>query len=133
MSYGRFDQQTVAASSMFSQMYRLRSFDQGHNTVIVEPFTNMSHFEHSPKHWTAVEKNLIVMRFSDYFDLDHFQLQQTAYRNGKLTNLVELEAFLHSASRDVIAITVQNASGENYKCFSKIGRPERACKCGASI
>ena len=74
--------------------------------MIVEPFTNMSHFEHSPKHWTAVEKNLKVMRFSDYFDLDHFQ--RTACRNGKLTNLVIWEAFLHSAPRDVVAITVQN-------------------------
>ena len=96
--------------------------------MIVEPFSNMSHFEHSPKYWTAVERNLSVMRFSDYFDLDHFQ--QTACRNRKSTDLVKWETFLHSAPRDVIAITVENASGDNYKCFSKIGRPDLACKSG---
>ena len=98
--------------------------------MIVEPFSNMSHFEHSPKHWTAVDKNLKVMRFSDYFDLDHFQ--QTACRdeNGQSTNLVKWETFLHSAPRDVIAVTMQHLSGDTDKCFSKIGRPDLSCKSG---
>lgn len=128
LSYGLFDQHTVAACSMFTQMCWLRSFNLGHDTVIVEPFANMSHFEHTPELWTAVEQGRIdILRFSDYFSLEHLHSIVT---KEKSPLLVEWEYFLDHAPRDVVAISIEGSVGLNDNCFGRIGKPNLACRAG---
>ena len=75
LSYGWYDQQTVAACSVFTQMCWLKSFDLNSEMLLVEPFARNSHLESNPEVWTAFEHHDKhrdeVMRFSDYFDLQH--------------------------------------------------------------
>ena len=127
MSYGKYDQQTVSACSVFTQMCWLKSFGLNSEMVIVEPFTNSSHLESNPEAWTAVEHNDKhrdeVMRFSDYFDLQHMQTHES-------TKMVSWEQFLKNAPRNVVAVTIQDLNGVSDKCFGMIHHPMLACKSG---
>ena len=128
MSYGKDDQQTVAACSIFTQMCWLRSFNLGPHTAIVEPFVNGSHFVHTPAQWTAADvQDIQVMRFGDFYDLRHLRLTS---KKAKASKLVGWEYFLRRAPRDIIAVTIQDMDGESEKCFGKINRPELACRYG---
>ena len=127
MSYGKYDQQTVAACSVFTQMCWLKSFSLNSEMVLVEPFTKSSYLESNPEVWTAVEHHdehrNEIMRFSDYFDLQHMQAHES-------TKMVSWDQFLKNAPRNVVAVTIQGLSGESGKCFGKIGHPKLACKSG---
>ena len=126
MSYGKRDQQTVAACSVFTQMCWLKSFGLNSKMVLVEPFTNRSHLVSNPDVWTAVEhndKHREVMRFSDYFDLQYLQAHES-------TKMVSWDQFIKNAPRNVVAVTIQDLNGQNAKCFGKIGSPKLACKSG---
>lgn len=94
MSYGRVDQHTVAACAMFSQQCWLKSFNLGSETFLVEPFAVKSHFESTPEHWTAVEQDIDVMRFGDYFNVDYLHFVAAKQR---LSQLVQWEEFLDHA------------------------------------
>ena len=127
MSYGKYDQQTVAACSVFAQMCWLKSFGLNSAMVLVEPFTNHSHLESNPEAWTAVEHHDKhrdeIMRLSDYFDLQHLQAHES-------TKMVSWDQFLKNAPRNVVAVTIQGLSGQSAKCFGRIGQPKLACKSG---
>ena len=128
MNFGPVDQHTVAACAIFSQQCWLKSFNLGSDTYLVEPFAVTSHFESTPEHWsTVVGRKSDVMRFSDYFDVDH--LHSVAAKQ-KLTKLAKWEHFLDHAPRSVVAVTIQDLNGENDRCFGWIGEPKRACKAG---
>ena len=127
LSYGKYDQQTVSACSVFVQMCWLKSFGLNSEMVLVEPFAKSSHLESNPEAWTAVEHHDKhrdeVMRYSDYFDLQHMQTHES-------TKMVSWDQFLKNAPRNVVAVTVQDLSGESTKCYGRIGHPMLACKSG---
>ena len=127
LTYGSYDQQTVAACSVFTQMCWLKSFGLNSEMVLVEPFAKRSHLESNPEAWTAVEHydkhRDEMMRYSDYFDLQHMQAHES-------TKMVSWDQFLKNAPRNVVAVTVQKLDGESARCFSRIGHPTLACKSG---
>ena len=129
MSYGHFDQHTVATCAIFTQICWLKTFNLEQKVVIVEPFASRSHFENIPQHWTAVELkgNDRVLRLSDYFDIDYLNSVLVKEKSPKL---VEWELFLSQAPRDVVAVTIEDLNGENDKCFGRIGKPNMACRFG---
>ena len=127
LSYGSYDQQTVAACSVFVQMCWLKSFGLNSEMVLVEPFAKSSHLESNPEAWTAVEHHDKhrddIMRYSDYFDLQYMQAHES-------TKMVSWEQFLKNAPRNVVAVTVQDLNGESTKCFGTISKPMLSCKSG---
>ena len=128
MSYGQVDQHTVAACAVFSQQCWLKSFNLGSDTYLVEPFAVESHFESTPEHWTSVVSQISdVMRFGDYFDVDHLH---SVVAKQNLPKLVQWENFLNYAPRNVVAVTIQDLNGGSKRCFGLIGNPKIACKTG---
>ena len=70
---------------------------------VVEPFSQKSNLFQSPVFWDAVERDELhdAARFSDYYNLTHFNLES---RKSKGARLVKWEEFLRHAPRDAVVV-----------------------------
>ena len=70
---------------------------------IVEPFSQQSNLFHSPLFWDAVERDELhdAARFSDYYNLTHFNLES---KKSKGACLVKWEEFLRRAPRNAVVV-----------------------------
>ena len=114
ITLGYTGQQIAGIRALLSQQCWIASFSLP--MKIVEPYTNGSCLVHSSEHWRAFDQGKSMMRFSDYFSKDHFNVHSTMTRNPPL---VSWEEFLESASRKVIAVTIDDIHHKGCLVYSK--------------
>ena len=114
ITLGYTGQQIAGIRALFSQQCWVASF--GLPMKIVEPYTNGSCLAHSPEHWKAFDQGMSRMTFSDYFSKDHFNAHSTMTRNPPL---VSWEEFLESASRKVVAVTIDDIHHKGCLAYKK--------------
>ena len=94
-------QLTRAMKNMISQQCWAGTLSN--ESYIVEPFSQESNLFHSPVFWEAVERNELhdAARFSDYYNLTHFNLQSQKSNGARL---VKWEEFLQHAPRNAVVV-----------------------------
>ena len=97
--------------ALLSQQCWISSF--GLPLLIVEPFSNNSLLRHSHHMWMH---NNPPVRFSDLFDLNHFNEQSRVTGD---TAIATWEHFIHTAPRKVILITIENIHHSGCLLFKR--------------
>lgn len=81
----------------------------GYTSYIVEPFSSRSNLYHSSSFWTEADKGKLydAARFSEYYDLQHYNLKS---QKDKSLTLVTWENFLENAPRNSIVLVIPQQS-----------------------
>ena len=84
---------------------------------IVEPFSNNSCLRQSPDTWRAADNSAsTVVRFSDHYNLDHFNQQSRKFGNPVMKTW---EEFLNTAPRRIILVTVEDIHRPGCLSYNK--------------
>ncbi len=105
-------QQSAGLRGIMSQQCWAASFNLP--MTIVEPFGINSSLCNRAKAWTTLDRGEPLTRFSDYFDIIHFNQHAIAAGNPPL---VSWEEFLHKAPRKVIVVYINGIQAKNCLGF----------------
>ena len=107
-------QLVAGVRAILSQQCWIASF--GLPLVIVEPFSNNSHLDHSRDIWHAFANNGSFVRFSNHYDLEHFNQKSRKFANPVM---VTWEEFLNTAPRKIIFVTIEDIHHAGCLSFNK--------------
>ena len=112
-------QQAAGVRGLISQQCWVASFKLPMH--IVEPYVSNSVLVHGPTFWRAEHQEGTSIKFSDYYDLKHFNIKSLEDQNPILTSW---EDFIHKAPRKVIVVAIRSIHKKcflykNFSCVSK--------------
>ena len=110
-------QMTRAIKNMLNQQCWAGTL-KGSDVFIAEPFSVNSQLVHTPRIWNelSAEQLHTAARFSDYYNLTHYNLQSLKHRSAPL---ISWDDFLENAPRRAIAVRIPTHGCAGVKITSK--------------